>query len=139
MNTFYIIRGLPGSGKSTMALKLVSKDRHFETDQFWEQKLSGKFDGSRLKEAHAWNKDRVQKACMTSREDLAVSNTFTVPSEYWGYIHMAQDHGFVPVVLTMENDFGSIHNVPQETIERMRKRMTAHNPHDSFWNPGEPA
>jgi adenylate kinase family enzyme len=46
----YLVRGIPGSGKSTFAKSLGGT--HFETDQFFMVDGKYNFDGSKLKEAH---------------------------------------------------------------------------------------
>lgn len=60
-----LIRGLPGSGKTTMAkvLNLVGYE-HYEADMFFELDGTYRYDASRIKDAHAW----CQKA---AREALA--------------------------------------------------------------------
>lgn len=50
-----LIRGLPGSGKSTMAriLRQVGYE-HFEADIFFEDRGVYRYDASRVADAHAW-------------------------------------------------------------------------------------
>lgn len=50
-----LIRGLPGTGKTTLAKGYVAKGyRHFEADHFFMQNGQHRFDKERLSEAHAW-------------------------------------------------------------------------------------
>jgi len=46
-----LIRGLPGSGKTTMAKKIEGFE-HFEADQYFEKDGSYEFDPSELNSAH---------------------------------------------------------------------------------------
>jgi hypothetical protein len=52
------------------------------------------------------------------------SNTFTTISELRPYFQIAKECGAELVVLTMNGSFESIHNVPEETLKRMRDRFT---------------
>jgi adenylate kinase family enzyme len=51
--TIYIVRGCPGSGKSTFAKTLGGI--HIEADQYFvDADGNYNFDGSKIKNAHAW-------------------------------------------------------------------------------------
>ena len=50
-----LIRGLPGSGKSTMARVKYPNHIHLEADMYFEDdKGNYNFDPKKLKEAHKW-------------------------------------------------------------------------------------
>jgi predicted kinase len=133
MKTLYIIRGVPGSGKSTFAKELVGADFLVcEADKYFVDKEGNyKFDGSKLKEAHEWCRDRVE----TFMEDsllndqfyrrIAVSNTFTREWEMQAYIDLAEKYGYRVFSLIVENRHGSsnVHGVPDEVIEKMKERF----------------
>lgn len=73
--TLTIIRGLPGSGKTTLAQQLGQP--YFEADQFFMDATGNySFQANRLGEAHAWCLESV-KATLESGQDCTVSNTFT--------------------------------------------------------------
>ena len=132
MPKLIIVRGLPGSGKSTLA-KNMSDYYHVETDQFWRNEEGEyKFDVTRLKEAHAWCQDKVRK-CLKSLNDssgllyhfdgVVVSNTFTQRWEMEPYFQIARDLNIEPQIITCQGNFGSIHDVPQEVLDKMKKRF----------------
>jgi len=142
MKHLYIIRGLPGSGKSSMANKLASiasvtefnaphwitEDPltpcgvHIEADQFFH-KTDGtyRFDKSELPLAHKWCQSRANELMKEGR-DIAVSNTFSTNWEMDPYIKMADHFGYNVFIIECQNNFGSIHNVPEKSMNRMRDR-----------------
>lgn len=125
-----IVRGLPGSGKSTLAKALRGSDvwdkRIFEADQYFETTEGYKFDPSKLKEAHEICQKRTRE-WLEKGHTAIVSNTFTQRWEYEPYLRMAAEEGVPVQVIEVHGDFGSIHNVPDEAMARMRARWEPHN------------
>ena len=120
MPTLYLIRGLPGSGKSTLAKRMAEeKDiKYFEADMFFMENGEYKFDASKLGDAHYWCYCKVREE-LDSGNDVIVSNTFTTKSEIKNYADIL----FVDlVIIECTSYYGSIHNVPEAAMERMRKR-----------------
>jgi len=51
----FLVRGLPGSGKTSFASAIWNDYAVCEADKFFYDKEGNyNFDGSKLKEAHAW-------------------------------------------------------------------------------------
>ena len=134
MRTLYIVRGLPGSGKSTFAKCLVPTACIFEADKFWYD-VHGNyaFDINRLHIAHQWCQKQVEGAMienLTSNgqyfSDIVVSNTNTTEKELEVYLTLANKYEYKIVSLIVENRHGgkSIHNVPDEIMEKMKNRFT---------------
>ena len=120
MRQLCLIRGLPGSGKSTLARSLNLC--HFETDDFFEVPGKGYcFDPKRLPEAHQWCQEQT-RAALEEVGCVIVSNTFSRIWEMQPYIDMAAELDAQLVVCVLRSDFGSIHDVPEHVIERMRER-----------------
>ena len=113
-----IVRGLPGSGKSTFAKKLGIPS-HYEADMYWGPNYE--FDITKLKDAHLWCQSKVRN-CLEEGNDCIVSNTFTTLREMNPYLEMVNDLGAEVEVFKMNGNYGSIHNVPKETVKRMKNR-----------------
>jgi predicted kinase len=130
MKTLILLRGLPGSGKSTLASQLA--DAHFEADMYFTNE-SGHyiFNAADLKKAHAWCQTEVENAMILNHttgvnERIAVSNTFTQEWEMEPYFKLAETYGYKVFTLIVESrhQSGNIHNVPDEIIEKMKKRFS---------------
>jgi predicted kinase len=117
----YIIRGLPGSGKSTFARSL-NLSHHYEADMWFDKFMDGGFDPSKLGEAHGWCQQSADKAMAEGKEDVVVSNTFTQHWEMQPYKDMASKHGYQVKVLKAVGTWESIHGVPESAITTMRGR-----------------
>ena len=128
MKTLYIVRGVPGSGKSTFAKSLGGT--HFEADMFFMKDGEYKFDMSKIKEAHNWCQDSVNTAMIMNNtaglnETIVVSNTFTQEWEMKPYFEMAELHEYRVFSIIFENRHGGVneHNVPEDKIEQMKNRF----------------
>lgn len=118
-----LIRGLPGSGKSTLALNLDNRMmHHLEADQYFENEFGVyKFNPARISFAHIWCQSECLKYLSTGM-DVIVSNTFTTKQELKPYFDIAKQFNIIPIVIHCQNNFGSVHNVPEETIKKMKAR-----------------
>jgi predicted kinase len=123
MKTLYIVRGVPGSGKSTFAKTLGGT--HFETDMFFMKDGEYKFDATKLKDAHEWCRSSVGGLMINEEPRLVVSNTFTQEWEMKPYYDLAEQYGYRVYSLIVENRHGnkSVHSVPDETMEKMKNRF----------------
>jgi predicted kinase len=125
MKTLYIVRGVPGSGKSTFAQSLDCPV--FEADQYFIDSETGeyKFDGSKIKLAHNWCKLRVEQSMEDDFQKIAVSNTFTQEWEMDAYYELAKQYGYRVFSLIVENRHGGVneHDVPEDKLELMKNRF----------------
>lgn len=128
MKTLYIVRGVPGSGKSTFAKSLGGT--HFETDSYFMVDGEYKFDFTKLKEAHKWCQDSVNTAMILNHttgqnEVIVVSNTFTQEWEMQPYFEMSESWGYQVFSIIVENRHGGVntHGVPEDKIEIMKNRF----------------
>jgi predicted kinase len=119
-----LVRGLPGSGKSTFAygFSYTGNFFHYEADMFfYDDDGDYVFNPKKIKDAHEWCQRKTNEALADGR-NVVVSNTFSQLWELQPYLDMADKYGVRVQVITCEGDYGNIHNVPVETVERMRKR-----------------
>ena len=123
MKQLILLRGLPGSGKSTFANLLGGI--HVEADQYFMQDGEYKFDASKLKQAHNWCKLRVEHSMEDGANKITVSNTFTQEWEMDTYFELAEKYGYQTSCLIVENRHGgvNIHGCPDDKIEQMKNRF----------------
>ena len=120
----YIVRGVPGSGKSTFAKQLTSNV--FEADQYFlDSEGNYTFDFTKIKDAHKDCQDNVRSAMQSSISKIAVSNTFTQEWEMKVYFDLAKEFGYKVFSLVVENRHGgtNVHNVPEDKVELMKNRF----------------
>ena len=120
--TLYAIRGLPGSGKTSFAKSLNLN--FYEADQYFEKFNKGIFDHKLLKKAHQYCYESIKKE-LEKGQSAIVSNTMTSKEELSEYQDLARKLNvkFVSVILENRHEGVSIHGVPEETIEKMKKRF----------------
>lgn len=128
----FLVRGLPGSGKTSFASAIWNDYAVCEADKFFYDKEGNyNFDPSKLKEAHNWCKNEVEIRMQDHQNnqqyypEIAVSNTFTQEWEMEDYFKLAGKYGYKVVSLILENRHGSqsVHGVPEEKLQIMKDRF----------------
>ena len=124
-----LLRGVPGSGKTTVAETLAfnpagaytvcTADDYFMKDG--EYKWNPKFIGA----AHKWCQDKCRKAMENGEARVFVANTNTQMKEMKVYFDMAKEYGYTVFSLVVENRHGgkNVHGVPEATLDAMEKRF----------------
>ena len=122
--TLFIVRGLPGSGKSTFS-NYLCLDTYWEADLYYIKNGKYEFDPSKIGEAHKLCQQVIEKAMQENHLKVGVGNTSTTEQELKPYLDMAKKYNYKVFSIIIENRHGneSIHNVPLETIEKMRNRF----------------
>lgn len=144
VKTMYIMRGLPGSGKSTKACDvqcehiadlpadvrkeqcpvILSADEYFTIDGVYY------FDVMKLGSAHRWNQWRARQL-IDAGKNIIIDNTNTQFKEFKSYVDNAFDAGYEVKVVEASTPWAKdiegllehgTHNVPRETVEKMLER-----------------
>lgn len=125
MAKLLIIRGVPGSGKSTMAEKLCLEgvyDSFLEADMFFtEDNGHYDFDPTKLPQAHEWCFSSV---CRGLKEgwNVIVSNTFSRLWEMEKYISFCKENNIPFEVVEATGNYQNIHGVPTHVVHKMKSR-----------------
>lgn len=124
MNKLYIVRGMPGSGKTTFAESICDRvvsadDYHTDEDGNYNWKLENQAA------AHRYCQGKT-RTIMGTDKDVAVANTFTTVKEMKPYYKMAKELGYTVFSIIVENRHNgkNVHNVPAETLEKMKNRFS---------------
>jgi predicted kinase len=118
MAKIFLIRGLPGSGKSTLAANMVKEgkaDIHLEADMC--HIFNGKYHYSKamLKQAHEWCQ-MTAEIMLHNGKNVVVANTFIAMWQIKPYMNM----GFDIEIINATGEFKSVHDVPEEEMDKMR-------------------
>lgn len=113
----HLIRGVPGSGKTTFAKSLGIAD-HYEADQWFS--ANGGFVKTSLPEAHKWCYSKAV-AAMEAGRDVVVSNTFCKLWEMQAYLDTAWRTGHLVIVSVMTGRWDNLHHVPEYRVKQMLK------------------
>jgi len=128
--TLYIMRGLPGSGKSAVAEALAPGNVYAADDYpgLYGENMS--FNPSLLGKAHEATKSKVIEAMDRNEAKIALANTNTQHWEMSPYVKAAQERGYYVTFVHVEGTVSptgestkNIHGVPQEALERMKARF----------------
>jgi len=118
MNKLVLIRGLPGSGKTTLAESHYADYIRLEADMYFMNDVDEYvWVASDIGKAHEW----CQEECLAALEaglDVVVSNTFTTMKECRPYLEMWPN----VEIRDCSGEFQNVHGVPDDVISRMKQR-----------------
>ena len=133
---FILMRGCPGSGKSTKAKQLVGNGQICSTDDYWcmNDENEYRFNIHKLGEAHKWNQRRSLEALKAGVPIVIIDNTNTTIKElrsYSEHIKLAAQLGYTVRIEEPETAWRfdleellkkGTHNVPRKTVQAMIDR-----------------
>lgn len=141
IKSLIVIRGLPGSGKSTKAKEILKQCEAIgetavicSADDYFMDLISNKycFDSKRLPAAHNYCRGVAEGAMKAKAEIVIIDNTNIRRWDFAAYLQLAKKYGYdVEEVIVGKFDKDSIeeyvkrglHNIPLDTIEKMASRF----------------
>lgn len=126
--TLFLIRGVPGSGKTTLAQALYGSFEgcaiQLSADDFMvNEDDEYQFQPGRLAEVHARCLSATDGAMRNTIVPIIVHNTFTQNWEMKPYFDLAKKYGYSVFVVRCENQFGNVHGVPDAKVQQMVDRF----------------
>lgn len=128
VKTLWLIRGVSGSGKSTVAEMLgyyLPSAISTEADKF--RYIDGKYAWDKVPNhvAHLGCRKDIRKAVDDGMYHIVVSNTSTRNKDVNWYKNFAKEHGYRFMSLIVENyhETGNTHGVPEDTLCRMEQEI----------------
>lgn len=127
-STLYLIRGIPGSGKSSFAMQLFNTGlvHHiFEADDYMYEEGLYVFKPEKLSYSHRMCQSNTVQSLIEGRS-VAVSNTSTTEKEVETYRKIAEEcnANFVSLIVENRHNGVNIHNVPEDKIQQMKQRFS---------------
>lgn len=92
-----ILRGLPGSGKSTLSRVLLGQSCDgvvLSTDDYFRQQFGYSYNAAQLGDAHEWNHKRAKQAMEQGKSPVIIDNTNTQAWEMKPYVEVALEKGY---------------------------------------------
>lgn len=142
MTRIILIRGVPGTGKTTLAQEIAARNPdfvHIESDHFF-QLPSGqfKFNPRLFSYAHKWCINSVARLVHQEFTPV-VSNSLCRQWEIEPYIKIAMAFDTKIEIISLTTEYGSLHNIPENRMQEFRDRFEPEVfvPHPVYYQ-GEP-
>ncbi len=123
-----VLRGLPGSGKSIAAKKLVGNGVIHSTDDFFIQNGEYVFDDKNIGRFHNFNFLSSVRSMELGISPIIIDNTNIVASHCVNYVESGKMYGYDIIVVEPDTHWAfdieelmkrNVHGVPRETLVLM--------------------
>jgi len=120
-----LVRGLPGSGKTTFANTIALDAPVLAADDFFTKDGKYNFNKDLLGQAHSWCLRKTEYYMQNNKPRVFVANTFTTTKEMKPYYELAKKYGYAVFSIIVENRHKgvNVHNVPEVTLGAMEERF----------------
>ena len=120
-----IVRGLPGSGKTTFA-KLLGTKAICCADDYVTRNGVYNWKPETIGVSHEWCQRKCRRFMKAQVERIVIANTNTTEREMQPYMDLARQFGYMVHTVIVENRHGgkNIHNVPETTLDKMCERFS---------------
>lgn len=120
----FIVRGVPGSGKSSVA-ELLGKAICC-ADDYYMHDGEYKWNPDDIGTAHAWCQRKCRRFMKKQIGRIIVANTSTSERELKPYMDLARQFGYKVFSIIVENRHGgvNVHNVPEAVLDKMVNRFS---------------
>ena len=132
VGSLVLLRGLPGSGKSTFGKVILpwpesDEFRVISADDFFINE-NGEyiFNPAKLSEAHSSALKSCEVKMQLKISTIVVANTFVTEDELSPYFDLANQYNYKVYSVIVENRHGNknIHGVPDETLTKMKNNFS---------------
>jgi len=123
-----LLRGLPGSGKTTLAGLLSENERYpvFSVDDYFTDSNTGEyaFDFKNNHLAYKHCEENTRLAMQKGISKIILHNTFTISWELEVYFKLAETFHYRVFVCTVENYHGhkNTHAISDEQMQKMAEK-----------------
>lgn len=115
-----IIRGLPGSGKTTLALTKYPFLMRLETDMFFYREGAYRFTMENNKKAVKWFLKQIDNYC-NQGFDFVTTGVFSAHTERLSKaVDTALKKGYEVYISTQTSEYKGVHGVPEDHLKAMR-------------------
>lgn len=126
-----LLRGVPGSGKSTLGNVILYSPSNNEShvlsadSYFLNENGDYIFDPTKLREAHNDCQEKCAERMRLEFSKIVIANTFTQEWEMEKYYEMGERYRYRVHSVIVENrhDGLNVHNVPKDKLQQMKDRF----------------